>query len=136
MPLACNPRFFCSTPRFFCRTPRFFCSTPRFLFKGVVYIQSSTACFPACRCRSLDFLHICKNELARPCKKKESCMQDLHGTCTRYVPFLARFLHNLAHILQDLAKNVQETPNLQVIILAAISCKICASSCKICARLC
>ena len=41
-----------------------------------------------------------KNELARSCKiVQESCMQDLLGTCTRYVPFLARFLHNLAPIL-------------------------------------
>ena len=31
-----------------------------------------------------------KNELARSCKiVQESCMQDLLGTCTRYVPFLA-----------------------------------------------
>ena len=31
-----------------------------------------------------------KNELARSCKiVQEPCMQDLLGTCTRYVPFLA-----------------------------------------------
>ena len=47
-----------------------------------------------------------KNELARSCKiVQESCMQDLLGTCTRYVPFLARFLHNLAHILQDMVQD-------------------------------
>ena len=32
-------------------------------------------------------------------------MQDLLGTCTRYVPFLARFLHNLAHILQEMVQD-------------------------------
>ena len=35
----------------------------------------------------------------------ESCMQDLHGTCTRYVPFLARFLHYLARSCTYLARN-------------------------------
>ena len=36
---------------------------------------------------------------------QESCMQDLHGTCTRYVPFLARFLHYLARSYTYLARN-------------------------------
>ena len=53
-------------------------------------------------------------------------MQDLLGTCTRYVPFLARFLHNLAPILaRSCEKNVQ---NLQVIILAAFLAKSCTMS--------
>ena len=42
----------------------------------------------------------------RTCKiMQESCMQDLHGTCTRYVPFLARFLHNLARSCTYFARN-------------------------------
>ena len=36
---------------------------------------------------------------------QESCMQVLLGTCTRYVPFLARFLHSLAHILQEMVQD-------------------------------
>ena len=32
-------------------------------------------------------------------------MQDLLATCTQYVPFLARFLHNLAHILQEMVQD-------------------------------
>ena len=64
----------------------------------------------------------------RTCKiMQESCMQDLLGT---YVPFLARFLHNLAPIL------AKECANLQVIILVASLPKSCTISCKICARLC
>ena len=75
-----------------------------------------------------------KNELARSCKiVQESCMQDLLGTCTRYVPFLARFLHNLAPIL---ARSCKKCANLQVIILAASLAKSCTISCKICARRC
>ena len=32
-------------------------------------------------------------------------MQDLLGMCTQYVPFLARLLHNLAHILQEMVQD-------------------------------
>ena len=60
-------------------------------------------------------------------------MQDLLGTCMRYVPFLAQFLHNLAPIL---ARSCKKYANLQVIILAASLAKSCTISCKICARLC
>ena len=71
------------------------------------------------------------NELARSCKiVQESCMQDLLGTCTRYVPFLARFLHNLAPIL---ARSCKKICKLAGNFYCSISCTI---SCKICARLC
>ena len=47
-----------------------------------------------------------KNELARSCKiVQESCKNLACKTCTRYVPFLARFLHNLAHILQEMVQD-------------------------------
>ena len=49
----------------------------------------------------------------------------LHDSCT--------ILQDLAHILQEM---VQETPNLQVIILAASLAKSCTIFCKICARSC
>ena len=66
----------------------------------------------------------------RTCKiMQESCMQDLHAIC----PFSCTILHQF---LQDLAKKVQETPNLQVIILAASLAKSCTISCKNHARLC
>ena len=63
-----------------------------------------------------------KNELARSCKiVQESCMQDLLGTCTRYVPFLARFLHNLAPIL---ARSCKKMCKLAGNYSCSISCKI------------
>ena len=49
----------------------------------------------------------------------------LHDSCT--------ILQDLAHILQEM---VQETPNLQVIFLAASLPKSCTITCKICARSC
>ena len=67
---------------------------------------------------------------------QESCMQDLLGTCTRYVPFLAQSCTILHQFLQDLAKKVQETPNLQVIILAASLAKSCTISCTNRTRMC
>ena len=50
---------------------------------------------------------------------QESCMQVLLGTCTQYVPFLARFLHNLAHILQEM---VQDFARVAARIITCISC--------------
>ena len=66
---------------------------------------------------------------------QESCMQVLLGTCTRYVPFLARFLHNLAHILQEM---VQDFARVAARIITCIFfarscknwCKIVHQSCK------
>ena len=103
-----------------------------------------------------------RNKLARSCKiVQESCMQDLLGTCTRYVPFLARFLHNLAPILakncanlqvlnyscsisckilhhflqdnnvQDCARIVQEKGHIACTCQASLPCKILAQSCMI-----
>ena len=93
-----------------------------------------------------------KNELARSCKiVQESCMQDLLGTCTRYVPFLARFFHNLAknvqtviilaaslaksctiaRYVQDCARIVQETGHIASTCQASLACKILAQSCMI-----
>ena len=66
-----------------------------------------------------------KNELARSCKiVQESCMQDLHGTCTRYVPFLARFLHYLASSCTYLARNGARNSKLAGNHSCSISCKI------------
>ena len=72
-----------------------------------------------------------KNELARIVQ--ESCMQDLLGMCTRYVHFLARFLHNLASngackILQGCCKNNY----LQV---CTFFCKILQELVQNCARI-
>ena len=58
-------------------------------------------------------------------------MQDLLGTCTRYyVPFLARFLHNLAHIIlqemvQDFARDAASSH---------IFCKVLQELVQDCAR--
>ena len=56
----------------------------------------------------------------------------VHAIC----PFSCTILHNLAPILARSWKKVQETPNLQVIILAASLAKSCTISCKNRARLC
>ena len=88
-------------------------------------------------------------------------MQDLLGTCTRYVPFLARFLHNLAHILQEMVQDfardaarmkfgvsctflkilqelvqdclriVQEKGHIACTCQASLACKILAQPCMI-----
>ena len=85
-------------------------------------------------------------------------MQDLLVTCTRYVPFHARFLHahilqemvqdfardaarivtcKFAHFLQDLARMVQdcarivqEKEHIACTCQASFACKILAQSCK------
>ena len=60
-------------------------------------------CYLFCCKRQTLGIQLSKNELARSCKiVQESCMQDLLGTCTQYVP---RFLHNLAHILQEMVQD-------------------------------
>ena len=65
-----------------------------------------------------------KNELARSCKiVQESCMQDLLGTCTRSVPFLVRFLHNLAPILARSCKKCARNSKLAGNYSCSISCK-------------
>ena len=51
-------------------------------------------------------------------------MQDLHGTCTRYVPFLARFLHYLARSCTYLARNGARNSKLAGNYSCSISCKI------------
>ena len=69
-----------------------------------------------------------KNELARSCKiVQESCKNLACKTCVRYVPFLARFLHNLAHILQEM---VQDFARVAARIITCISCTFFARSCK------
>ena len=55
---------------------------------------------------------------------QESCMQVLLGTCTRYVPFLARFLHNLAHILQEMRNGARFCKSCCKNIYLHIFCKI------------
>ena len=78
-----------------------------------------------------------KNELARSCKiVQESCMQDLLGKCTRYVPFLARFLHNLAPILARSCKKLCKLAGSYY--SCSISCKILHHFLQdtVCARLC
>ena len=70
-----------------------------------------------------------KNELARSCKVvQESCMQDLLGTCMRYVPFLARFLHDSCTILHK--EMVQDFARVAARIITCISCTFFARSCK------
>ena len=57
----------------------------------------------------------------------------VHAIC----PFSCTILAQSCPILaKSCKKNVQETPNLQVIILAASLAKSCTISCKICARSC
>ena len=100
-----------------------------------------------------------KNELARSCKiVQESCVQDLLGMCTRYVPFLAQsctylarngarfckrccknnylqvwsFLHILLQeLVQDCARIVQEKGHIGCTCQASLACKILAQSCMI-----
>ena len=74
-----------------------------------------------------------KNELARSCKiVQESCMQDLLGTCTQYVPFLARFLHNLAHILQEMEQDfARDAARIITCKFAHFFARSCKNWCKI-----
>ena len=76
-----------------------------------------------------------KNELARSCKiVQESCKNLACKTCTRYVPFLARFLHNLAHILQE---TVQDFARVAArIIIPAFLAHFLQDLARIGARLC
>ena len=78
-----------------------------------------------------------KNELARSCKiVQESCMQDLLGTCTQYVPFLARFLHNLAHILQEMVQDfARDAARIITCKFAQFFCKILEELVQDCARI-
>ena len=81
--------------------------------------------FPA-KTNLQDHARLCKNLAFKTCMERAHDMSlFLHDSCT--------ILHISCKILQ---KNVQETPNLQVIILAASLAKSCTISCKICARSC
>ena len=70
-------------------------------------------------------VHCLCTQQKRTCKiMQESCMQDLHGTCTRYVHFLARFLHYLARSCTYLARNGARNSKLAGNYSCSISCKI------------